>query len=191
MIHASTELAVLAAGGDEPQAPMPLLPYTYDITWSLVAFAVVLFAMWKFVIPAYRKVLDERRNEIEGGIERAQAAQEEAAAQLAAYKEQLAGAREEANGIREDARTQGNQILSDMKDQAQTESDRIIANGNAQLEAQRQQVVSELQGHVGKLSVDLAEKLVGAQLSDNVSQAGTVDRFLAELTDVSDEAAKK
>ena len=37
---------------------------------------------------------------------------------------------------------------------------------------------------------DLAEKLVGASLSDDVKQAGTVNRFLAELDGVSNETAK-
>ena len=176
--------------GGENQPPNPLLPQWYDITWSLVAFAVVLFVFWKFVIPKYRQVLAERHDTIEGGIARAEAAQAEAAQQLAAYREQLAGAREEAAAIRDEARTQGAQIVSDMKAQATSESDRIIANGNAQLDAQRQQVVSELRGDLGKLSVDLAEKLVGESLSDNVKQAGTVDRFLAELDGVSNETAK-
>ncbi|MBM7366584.1 F0F1 ATP synthase subunit B [Gordonia hydrophobica] len=178
---------ILAAEAEDKN---PLIPEWYDITWSLVSFGVVLFVFWKFVIPMYRKVLDERRDTIEGGIARAEAAQAEAAQQLAAYREQLAGAREEAAAIRDEARTQGAQIVSDMKAQATSESDRIIANGNAQLDAQRQQVVSALRGDLGKLSVDLAEKLVGASLSDDVKQAGTVDRFLAELDGVSNETAK-
>lgn len=179
------ELMILAeaspAEGGEHQPPNPLLPQWYDVTWSLVAFAVVLFVFWKFVIPKYRQSLETRRDVIEGGIERAESAQAEAAAALASYREQLAGAREEAAAIRDEARTQGAQIVTDMKAQATAESDRIIANGNAQLDAQRQQVVSELRGDLGKISVDLAEKLVGASLSEDVKQAGTVDRFLAEL----------
>lgn len=175
----TTELYYLAAAGEESHNP--LLPQWYDIIWSLVAFAVVLFVFWKYVIPRYLKVLDERRETIEGGIERAEAAQAEASASLAAYREQLAGAREEAAVIRDEARQQGTQIIADMKAQATVESDRIIANGAAQLEAQRQQVVSELRSDVGRLSVDLAEKLVGSELSEGAKQAGTVDRFLAEL----------
>ena len=174
-----TTTSTLLAAGDGP--PNPLRPEWYDITWSLVAFAIVLIVFWKFVIPKYTKVLEERRDTIEGGIERAEAAQAEAAASLAAYREQLAGAREEAAGIREEARTQGTAIIADMKAQATAESDRIIENGNAQLDAQRQQVVSELRGDLGKLSIDLAEKLVGENLSDGSKQSGTVDRFLAEL----------
>ncbi len=185
----TTELLYLAAEGTEA-SPNPLLPHWYDIIWSLVAFGVVLVVFWRFVVPSYRKVLDERRETIEGGIERAEAAQAEASASLAAYREQLAGAREEAAGIRDEARAQGTQIIADMKAQASAESDRIIANGAVQLAAQRQQVVTELRGDVGRLSIDLAEKLVGGDLSDSAKQAGTVDRFLAELDDIAGSAAK-
>ena len=45
----------------------------------------------------------------------------------------------------------------------------------------RQQVVSELRGDVGKMSIDLAEKLVGESLGDTAKQSATVDRFLAEI----------
>lgn len=188
----TTEFLYLAATAGEgaEENPNPLLPHWYDIIWSLVAFAVVLFVFWKYVVPSYQKVLDARRETIEGGIERAEAAQAEANASLAAYREQLAGAREEAAGIRDEARAQGTQIIADMKAQATAESDRIIANGAAQLAAQRQQVVTELRGDVGRLSVDLAEKLVGGDLSDSVKQAGTIDRFLSELDDIAGSPAK-
>lgn len=175
----TTEILLLAAEGTEEHNP--LLPAWYDIIWSLVAFAVVLFVFWKYVTPRYQKVLDERRDTIEGGIQRAEAAQAEANASLTAYREQLAGAREEAAEIRDEARQQGTQIINTMKAQATEESDRIIATGAAQLAAQRQQVVAELRGDVGRMSIDLAEKLVATDLSDSAKQAATVDRFLAEL----------
>ncbi|MFT4200730.1 F0F1 ATP synthase subunit B [Gordonia sp. (in: high G+C Gram-positive bacteria)] len=180
MINATELTLLLAAEGGE-EKHNPLLPHTYDIVWSLVAFAIVLFVFWKFVIPNYQKVLDERRDAIEGGIERAEAAQAEANAEKAKYREQLAGAREEANAIREDARTQGQQIIADATATAQSESDRIVAAGNQQLEASRQQVVSELRGDLGKMSIDLAEKLTGQSLGDPAKASATVDRFLAEL----------
>ncbi len=182
----TTEIFILAAedGADHN----PLLPAWYDIIWSLVAFAVVLFVFWKYVIPRYQKVLDERHDTIEGGIARAEAAQAEANASLTAYREQLAGAREEAAEIRDEARQQGTQIINTMKAQATEESDRIIANGAAQLAAQRQQVVAELRTDVGRMSIDLAEKLVAADLSEGAKQSATVDRFLAELD--TEQAAK-
>lgn len=184
-----SDFVLLAAGGDESlpleEEPNILMPALYDIVWSLIAFAILLFVFWKFVLPMVKKVLEERTEKIEGGIERAEAAQREAKEALDKYNEQLAEARGEAAKIREDARLQGQQILSDMKADAQKESDRIVANGHQQLQAQRQQIVTELRSDLGKQSVDLAEKLMGEQLSDNVKQSGTIDRFLADLDQVS------
>ncbi|HJE91618.1 MAG TPA: F0F1 ATP synthase subunit B [Dietzia timorensis] len=184
-----SDFVLLAAGGDESlpleEEPNILMPALYDIVWSLIAFAILLFVFWKFVLPMVKKVLEERTEKIEGGIERAEAAQREAKEALDKYNEQLAEARGEAAKIREDARLQGQQILSDMKADAQKESDRIVANGQQQLQAQRQQIVTELRSDLGKQSVDLAEKLMGEQLSDNVKQSGTIDRFLADLDQVS------
>ncbi|KAB2581601.1 F0F1 ATP synthase subunit B, partial [Rhodococcus erythropolis] len=115
----------------------------------------------------------------------------EAAAALEQYRAQLAEARTEAAQIREEARTQGQQIIADMKVQAQDESDRIVAAGHSQLVAQRQQIVAELRSDLGKTAVDLAEKVIGESLADDVKRAGTVDRFLNELDTVSADSARK
>jgi len=176
---------ILAAGEGEglplEETPNVLTPALYDIVWSLIPFAVVLFVFWKFVLPMFKRVLDERSERIEGGIERAEAAQSEAKAALNKYNAQLAEARVEADKIRDDARAQGQQIIADMKAEANLEKDRIVAAGEQQLNAQRQQIVSELRGDLGRQSIDLAERLMGEQLSDSVHRSGTIDRFLADL----------
>ncbi|MCA1008103.1 F0F1 ATP synthase subunit B [Rhodococcus hoagii] len=182
----STTIALLAAEGETHN---PLLPATYDITWSIVALVVVGFVFWKFVLPMFQKVLAERTEQIDGGIKRAEEAQAEAKAALEQYHAQLAEARTEAAQIREEARTQGQQIISEMKAQAQEESDRIVAAGHSQLVAQRQQIVTELRADLGKTAVDLAEKVIGESLADDVKRAGTVDRFLNELDAVSADSA--
>ena len=167
----------------------PLLPATYDIVWSLVALIIVGLVFWKYVLPLFQKVLDERSEQIEGGIKKAEEAQAEAAAALEQYRAQLAEARTEAAQIREEARTQGQQIIADMKVQAQEESDRIVAAGHAQLQAQRQQIVTELRGDLGRTAVDLSEKIIGESLSDDVKRAGSIDRFLSELESLSADSA--
>ena len=176
----------LAAGEGEqlplqPEEHNVLLPAPYDIVWSLVCFVVVLFVFWKYVLPMIKRVMDERTERIEGGLEKTEQAQAEAKAALDKYNAQLAEARGEAARIRDDARAQGQQILADMKTEAQAESDRIVANGKQQLAAHRQQIVTELRGDLGRQSVALAERLMGDQLSDPVRRSGTIDRFLADL----------
>ncbi|NEW41764.1 F0F1 ATP synthase subunit B [Nocardia cyriacigeorgica] len=174
-------ISVLAAEGGEDVNP--LLPETYDIVWSIVCVAVIAVLFYKFVVPRLTKVLDERSDKIEGGIAKAEAAQEEAQLTLQQYQQQLADARLEAARIREDARTQGQQILAQMRTEAQAESDRIVAAGHSQLEAQRQQILTELRTEVGRTAVDLAEKVIGQSVSDEAKQAASIEKFLSELDD--------
>ncbi|RJO72352.1 F0F1 ATP synthase subunit B [Nocardia panacis] len=159
----------------------PLIPENYDIIWSIVCIVIIGVAFYKYVIPRLMKVLDERSDKIEGGIKRAEAAQEQAQLTLQQYQQQLADARLEAARIREEARTQGQQILAQMRTEAQAESDRIVAAGHSQLEAQRQQILTELRSEVGRTAVDLAEKIIGQSVSDEAKQAASIEKFLTEL----------
>ena len=164
--------------------PSPLIPELYDLVWSLVPFIIVLLIFWKFVLPKFQEVLTQREDQMEGGIQRAEAAQAEAKAALEKYNAQLAEARTEAAQIRDEARSQGQRIVADMKAQASDESARIVEAGHKQLEAQRASVVAELRKDMGSQSVALAERILGAQLSDDVTRSGTIDSFLADLDSV-------
>ncbi|WP_245588770.1 MULTISPECIES: F0F1 ATP synthase subunit B [Actinoalloteichus] len=178
--------AVLAAGDN----PNPLLPPGYDIFWSAVCFVLVGLLFWKFVLPIFQRVLDERTDKIEGGIARAEKAQQEAKETLEQYQAQLAEARAEAARIRDDARAEGDQIIEEMRARAQEESARIVAQGQAQLDAQRAQIVAELRADLGRMSIDLASRVIGESLEDEARRRGTVDRFLDELDSVSAPASK-
>ncbi len=169
-------MSILAA-----EEPSVLLPPVGEIIIGLIAFAIVLFVMIKFVAPRFEQVFQARREAIEGGIERAEAMQAEAKAALEQYRAQLAEARNEAAQIRDAARAEGQQILEELRAQAQEESARIVARGEEQLASQRQQIVHELRGQIGTLAVDLAGRVVGESLADDARRSGTVDRFLDEL----------
>src|ERR671929_2191623 len=159
----------------------PLIPPWGEIIIGLIAFGLVVVVMMKFVAPRFEEVFKARREAIEGGIERAESMQAEAKAALDQYRAQLAEARTEAAQIRDQARAEGQQILEELRAQAQQESARILARGEEQLTASRQQVVNELRGHIGALAVDLAGRVVGESLEDQARRSGTVDRFLDQL----------
>jgi F-type H+-transporting ATPase subunit b len=163
----------------------PLVPPLGEIIIGLIAFAVVVAVIFRFVAPRFEQVFRARREAIEGGIERAEAMQTEARAALEQYRAQLAEARTEAAKIRDQARAEGQQILEELRAQAQEESARIVARGEEQLAHARQQVVNELRGQIGALAVELAGRVVGESLADDARRRGTVDRFLDELDGMS------
>ncbi len=165
----------------------PLLPAFPEFVAGIVLFGIIYYVMAKVVVPRFEETYAERAAEIQGGIEKAEMAQAEAAEALERYRDQLAGAREEASTIREEAKTQGAQILAEMRTQAQSEADRILATAKMQIEAERVQAVQSLRTEVGGLATDLAGKIVGESLDDDERARRTVDRFIAELESSSGE----
>jgi F-type H+-transporting ATPase subunit b len=159
----------------------PLLPAIYDIVWSIIPFALVLFLFWRIVLPRLQKTLDERSSVIEGGIAQAESAQVEAKKALDKYNKLLADARAEASEIRDTARQEGAVILQEMKESAQAEANRIAQAASAQIEAERHQAVLSLRKEVGALALDLAAAVVQERLSEDAKAASVVDRLLADL----------
>ena len=111
-------------------------PNPLGFSWSetilvVIIFLALLYLIRKYVVPAFEKSFAERRDAIEGGIERAEQAQAEAARLLEQYNAQLAEARAEAAQIREGARAEAQRIIDDLRSQAQDESARIVARDRA------------------------------------------------------------
>ncbi|HEY9371348.1 F0F1 ATP synthase subunit B [Streptomyces sp.] len=171
--------ALLLAQAEEPQPP--LIPHLDELVIGLIAFVIVFGFLAKKLLPNINKVLDERREAIEGGIEKAESAQIEAQSVLEQYKAQLAEARHEAARLRQEATEQGTALILEMKAEGQRQREEIIAAGHTQIEADRKAASSALRQDVGKLATDLAGKLVGEALEDHARQSRTIDRFLDEL----------
>ncbi|MEX0168953.1 MULTISPECIES: F0F1 ATP synthase subunit B [unclassified Streptomyces] len=171
--------ALLLAEAAEEQPP--LIPHLDELVIGLIAFVIVFGFLAKKLLPNINKVLEQRREAIEGGIEKAESAQIEAQSVLEQYKAQLAEARHEAARLRQEATEQGTAIIQEMKAEGQRQREEIIAAGHTQIEADRKAASASLRQDVGKLATDLAGKLVGESLEDVARQSRTIDRFLEEL----------
>jgi F-type H+-transporting ATPase subunit b len=148
---------------------------------AIVAFGILYWLYKTKVVPRMEELYAERTAAIEGGMQQAEEAQQQAQAALEQYQAQLTEARAEAARIREEAREQGAAIVIEMRTHAQNEAARITEAAHKQIEAERQQAVVSLRTEVGRLSTDLAGRIVGESLEDEARQRGIVDRFLAEL----------
>ena len=175
--------ASIVAEGETTGFPsgFPLLPHPAEMIVGLIAFGILYWLYKTKVVPRMEELYAERTAAIEGGMQQAEEAQQQAQAALEQYQAQLAEARAEAARIREEAREQGAAIVVEMRGHAQSEATRITEAAHKQIEAERQQAVVSLRSEVGRLSTDLAGRIVGESLEDEARQRGIVDRFLAEL----------
>lgn len=164
-----------------PLAENPLFPAWTEVILSVIFALLLWFVIARYVVPAFERTYAERTEAIQGGIEKAERAQAEAQAALEQYRTQLAESRSEAARIREDAKTQGSQILAEMREQAQAEANRIREAARTQLEAERAQVMGQMRSEIGGLATTLAGRIVGESLDDDERARRTVDRFIADL----------
>jgi F-type H+-transporting ATPase subunit b len=183
-------LIYLAAEAGETEHN-PIIPLWQELVLGSIAFALICFVLMKFVFPRMEQTFRARVDAIEGGIKRAEEAQAEANQLLEQYRAQLAEARTEAARIRDEARADAEGIRQDVLAKAREESDRIIAAGNDQLNAQRESILRQLRTEVGTLAFDLAGRIVGESLADEARSRGTVDRFISELDTTGPSAGRR
>jgi F-type H+-transporting ATPase subunit b len=148
---------------------------------ELIAFALILGIIWRYIVPIVQKAMRERQAIIAAQMEEADQTKVELAAAQEEHRNALTEARAEAARIRESARAEAQRTIDELRVQAQEEAARIVARGEEQLESQRSAIVRELRGEIGALAVELSEKIVAQRLSDDAQVRATVDSFLADL----------
>lgn len=173
----ATPAVLLAAEGE----PNPLVPHLSELIVGIIAFGLLYVFLSRKVFPIFERTFAERTAAIEGGIVRAQAAQAEAQAALEQYRAQLADARGEAASIRAEAQSERKGIVEQARVEAAEEASRVLDRGRAQMQADILSARAELSREVGRISVDLASKVVGENLADTDRTRATVDRFIGDL----------
>jgi len=168
----------------------PIIPHPGELIFGIVAFVILYAVVARKVVPRLEVLFAERAAAIEGGMQKAEDAQREAANALEQLRSQLAESRQEAARTREEARAQGAAIIAEMREQAQAEAARITAGAHQQIEAERQQALVQLRSEVGRLSIDLASRIVGESLEDEARQRRVVERFLDDLEGAEPSAAE-
>lgn len=178
--HFALRFAEGGGHADTVEAPNPILPATDEIVWGTISFLVIFFLLAKFAFPAIKKSLDARSAKIQGDLDSAESAKGEAQKLLADYQAQLANSRAEANRILDEARQQAEVVRRDVLARAETEAAQVRAKATEDLTIQAERIKVELEAHVKKLSLELAEKVVGANLNTDTN-AALIDRYIAEL----------
>ena len=184
LVWAATE-AETGGHAEEPSGTDLILPAIDELIWGAVAFLIVLFVLNKFAFPKLKEAVEAREQQIQGDLEAAEKAKQEAQQAKANYDKQIADARGEANRIIEEARQQAEEVRKDLIAKAEREAESIQTRATEQLEAERNRTITELQSTVGDLAIELAEKVVGRAL-DQSTHRELVDAYIKEVGTMSD-----
>ena len=169
-------LALLAAGDDKQN----IYPKATELVVAAVAFFILLFFFWKWVLPRVNTLLEERREKIQGEMEKAEETRVQAEQVLADYRAQLATARDEANRIIEEARATAEQLRRDIQAKAEEEASATVVRAQEEIHAERDRAFQELRDQVAQIAVDLAGRVVNEEL-DPAAHERLIDEYIEQV----------
>ncbi|MFC0774101.1 F0F1 ATP synthase subunit B [Terrimonas alba] len=158
-----------------------LTPHLGFFVWTIVAFVVVLLLLKKFAWKPILKSLNERESNIANSI----AAAEQVKAEMAQMKSEnealLAKAREERAQMLKEARETKDKIINEAKDQAKVEANKIIVEAQAAIETQKMAAITDVKNQVGKLVIEVSEKVLRRELGGKESQEAHIKGLVDEV----------
>ena len=149
---------------------------------EIVAFLIVLYVLYRYVLPPLKSMTEKREKEIAQQVEDSRKAKERLEAAEAAYREAVENAQNDAARIRDDARADAQRIADEMREKAEQEVERLKRRGEEQLQNARAQVVRDLKRELGGHSTELAAQLVRQELESDQAKKESVDAFIEELS---------
>ena len=147
-----------------------LLPKLGLLAWTLLAFLIVFFLLRKMAWPAIIKGLRDRENSIADSLATAQKVKEEMALMKSENEALLAKAREERAQLLKEARETKDRIINEAKEQAKVEAGKVVAEAQAAINAQKMAALTEVKNQVGKLVIEVSEKVLRKELSNKEAQ---------------------
>lgn len=147
---------------------------------ELIAFTVFVWFCMKYVWPPLNNAIEERQNKIADGLAATERAEKDLELTQAKMAEQLKEAKIQSAEIIEQAKKRATQIVDEETQKGHDEREKIIAQGSAEVEAERNRVKEELRQQVSVLAIAGAEKILERQI-DAAAHSDILDKLVAEL----------
>ena len=149
--------------------------------WQLLIFVGLILILKKFAWKPILGAVNSREESIRKALDSAKEAEEKMASITAKNEEFLKQAREERDVILREAKEAKDSIVAEAKGVAKEEADRILVSANEQIANERMKAVTELKNQVGKLSLEIAEKILTAELDDKSKQEALVNNLVEDV----------
>ena len=151
------------------------------IFWTSVVFIILLVLLKRMAWTPILNNVDARNKSIEDALEAAKNARDEMSNLKADNNRILKEARAERDEMLKEARELKANIISEAKNAAKNEADKMIASAKVVIENEKAGAISELKNTVGSLSVDIAEKVLRAELKDVDKQNAFIADMLKDI----------
>ena len=150
------------------------------IFWTTVVFTLLVLLLKKFAWKPILSAVDERNKSIKDSLAQAEKARSEMSELTANNEKIIAQAKVDRDIILKEARDIKNEIISEAKDKANKEAEKLVSTAKEQILNEKMKAITELKNHVADLSIEMAEKILSSELSDVAKQKELVKKALKE-----------
>lgn len=169
-------LHILASDGAINPVQVEWLTLATTVVVFLIFFGVAAVLVWPKILSG----LDERNQKIRGEIERAEAAQADAAEALRQQEEALRAARVESTEMIAKARSDAEDAARDMRAKAESELQSLREQARREIDTARESAIKNISAHAASLSTAVAGRILNREISAD-DQKDLIDQTLQEF----------
>ena len=149
--------------------------------WQTLLFVGLLLLMAKYAWKPILTAVEERENTIKDSLEAADKAKTDMEAIQADNKRILKEARAERDALLAEAKKASTQMINEAKDAAKTEADKIAAAAQEAILQEKNTAINDIKNQMAILSIEIAQKIVQGELSDQKKQEQLVEKLVKEI----------
>ena len=151
--------------------------------WMLVVFGIVFFILARYGFPAIVGMLNERKKFIDESVQSAKEANERLVAINAESEAILKSARDEQARLLREATAMRDELIKEAREKAEKEGEKMLAETRRVIEMEKEEAVRDIRRQVALLSVEVAQKILRRELSDENKQQSMIEALINETVE--------
>lgn len=151
------------------------------IFWMLVVFLIILGILAKYAWPVIIRSIEQRAEFIDSGVEYAQEAKKQLDDAGVKVQEMLAEAHKKQMESLQETERMKRGMIEEAKKEASVEVQKMMEEAKNSIEQAKREAELQIRKQVIQLSLQIAEKLLRKDLSEDTAQIELIDKMLDEM----------
>ena len=162
-----------------------MIQINLNLVFTIINLLVLYILMKKFLFGPVIRIMDQRKEMIEQQFEEAKKTEDSANQLQKQYENALKSAKEESYQIVEQAKLEAKTQAERTAEEARVQADQLFAKAQADIAAEREYAMRQMQGEIGKLAMEAAARIVGSQAGEE-QDLSMYDQFIEKAGDPND-----
>ncbi|MCT4592771.1 MAG: F0F1 ATP synthase subunit B [Anaeromicrobium sp.] len=161
-----------------------LVELSWTAAFQVVNFLILFWVMKKLLFKPVSEFMNNRTNEIESSIKKAEDKNRQAEELLSDYKNKLSNVQEEGRQIIREKTKVAQVKYDEIVKEAQVEARRRMDKAEVEIEREKQKATAEIKDSISSLVVAATSKVLNKELNENTHKE-LIENFIDEVGDSS------